>query len=234
VLRRVRRLPPPASPPPHVVGRDDGAGRKGHRDGTIVIDGERGGPIDVLEDRCTETGAAGLRAHPEGQIVARDRAAADASGLRQGAPEATQVADRLPLLHNLAATLEAVFSAHHRDRTARHAATRPAPVRLDAAPVAVPVAPPVASPNAQQQRAQTRAPAGHLCAGLGVTPSGGGAAGACGPHGLCAPDGPAVAPRGDVSGTPMPPTPPVVARPVYDLPRGALEGGMPQWGTAVS
>ena len=51
VLRRVRRLPPPVSPPPHVVGIDDGAWRKGHRYGTIVIDLERGCPIDVLEDR---------------------------------------------------------------------------------------------------------------------------------------------------------------------------------------
>jgi transposase len=157
VLRRVRRLPPPASPPPHVVGIDDWAWRKGHRYGTIVIDVERGCPIDVLEDRFTETVADWLRAHPEVQIVARDRAEAYASGIRQGAPEATQVADRFHLFHNLAATLEAVFSAHHRDLAALHEATRPEPVRLDADAVAVPVAPPVASPKAQQQMAQKRA-----------------------------------------------------------------------------
>jgi transposase len=50
VLRRVRCLPTPASPPPHVVGIDDWAWRKGHRYGTIVVDLERGYPIDVLED----------------------------------------------------------------------------------------------------------------------------------------------------------------------------------------
>ena len=157
VLRRVRRLPPPASPPPHVVGIDDWAWRKGHRYGTIVIDLERGCPIDVLEDRLTETVAAWLRAHPEVQIVARDRAEAYASGIRQGAPEATQVADRFHLFQNLAATLEAVFSAHHRDLAALQEATRPEPVCLAADAVAVPVAPPVASPKAQQQMAQKRA-----------------------------------------------------------------------------
>ena len=51
VLRRVRSLPTPAYPPPHVVGIDDWAWRKGHRYGTIVVDLERGCPIDVLEDR---------------------------------------------------------------------------------------------------------------------------------------------------------------------------------------
>jgi transposase len=78
VLRRGRRLPPPTSPPPHIVGIDEWAWRKGHRYGTIVIDLERGCPIDVLEDRLTETVAAWFQAHPEVQIVARDRAEADA------------------------------------------------------------------------------------------------------------------------------------------------------------
>jgi transposase len=139
------------------VGIDDWAWRKGHRYGTIVIDLERGCPIDVLEDRLTETVADWLRAHPEVQIVARDRAEAYASGIRQGAPEATQVADRFHLFQNLAATLEAVFSAHHRDLAALHEATRPEPVPLDADAVAIPVAPPVARPKAQQQMVQKRA-----------------------------------------------------------------------------
>jgi transposase len=157
VLRRVRRLPTPAYPPPEVIGLDDWAWRKGHRYGTIVVDLERGCPIDVLEDRLADTVADWLKEHPEVQIVARDRAEAYASGIRQGAPEATQVADRFHLFQNLAATLEEVFSAHHRDLAALHEATRPEPVRLDADAVVVPVAPPVASPKARQQIAHNRA-----------------------------------------------------------------------------
>jgi hypothetical protein len=56
---------------------------------------------------------------------------------------------------NLAATLEAVFSAHHQDLAALHEATRPKPIPLDAD--AVLVAPPGASPKARQQSAQSRA-----------------------------------------------------------------------------
>jgi transposase len=157
VRRRGRRLATPAYPPPHVVGIDDWSWRKGHRYGTIVVDLERGCPIDVLEDRLAETVADWLRAHPEGQIGARARAAAYAAGIRQGAPEAPQVADRFHLFQNLAATLEAVFSAHHQDLAALHEATRPKPIPLDADAVAGLVAPPGARPKARQQSAQSRA-----------------------------------------------------------------------------
>jgi transposase len=157
VRRRGRTLPTPAYPPPHVVGIADGAWRTGHRDGPIVVDLERGGPLDGLADRLAEPGADGLRAHPAGQSVARDRAAAYAAGLRPGAPEAPQVADRVPLLHTLAATLAAVVSAPHPDRAALPEATRPTPVPLAGDAVAVLVAPPGARPNARQQRAQRRA-----------------------------------------------------------------------------
>ena len=58
VLRRVRCLPTPTGPAPEVIGIDDWAWRKGHRYGTIVVDLERGCPIDVLEDRLAETVAA--------------------------------------------------------------------------------------------------------------------------------------------------------------------------------
>ncbi len=106
VLRRVRSLSTPAYPPPHVVGIDDWAWRKGHRYGTIVVDLERGCPIDVLEDRLADTVAAWFKAHPEVNVVARDRAESYASGIRQGAPEAVQVADRFHLMQNVAAALE--------------------------------------------------------------------------------------------------------------------------------
>ena len=82
LLRRVRRLPIPEGPALEVIGIDDWAWRKGHRYGTIVVDLERGCPIDVLEDRLTETVAAWLQAHPEVKVVARDRAEAYGAGVR--------------------------------------------------------------------------------------------------------------------------------------------------------
>jgi transposase len=74
LLRRVHTLAPPEGPAPQVVGIDEWAWRKGHHDGTLVVDLERGCPIDLLEDRAAETVAAWLPAHPDVKVVARDRA----------------------------------------------------------------------------------------------------------------------------------------------------------------
>src|SRR5438132_6496837 len=97
---------PAEGPAPRVIGIDDWAYRKGRRYGTIVVDLERGCPVDLLEDRSAETVAAWLRAHPEVTVVARDRADAYASGVTQGAPNAVQVADRWHLLKNLREAVE--------------------------------------------------------------------------------------------------------------------------------
>jgi transposase len=98
LLRRVRRVSLPEGPEPEIIGLDDWAWRKGHRYGTIIVDLQRGCPLDLLEDRAAETVATWLQSHPDVKIVARDRAEAYAAGIRQGAPEATQVADRFHLL----------------------------------------------------------------------------------------------------------------------------------------
>jgi transposase len=157
VLRRVRGLPAPAYPPPHVVGIDEWAWRKGHRYGTIVVDLERGCPIDLLEDRLADTVAIWLQAHPQVRVVARDRSGSYEAGIRQGAPEAVQVADRFHLLHNLADALEAVFSAHHQDLAALNAAQSPACIEREDGSVAVPVPPPPPSPTAQERAEHRRA-----------------------------------------------------------------------------
>jgi transposase len=157
VLRRVRSLPTPGYPPPHVVGIDDWAWRKGHRYGTLVVDLERGCPIDVLEDRLADTVADWLKAHPEVEVVARDRSGAYKSGIDDGAPDAVQVADRFHLLDNLAEVLEAVFSAHHQDLEALNEAQRQELVERDDGSVAVPVPPPPRPPTAQERAAHSRA-----------------------------------------------------------------------------
>jgi transposase len=157
LLRRVRNLSLPAGPAPQIIGIDDWAWRKGNRYGTIVVDLQRGCPIDVLEDRAAETVAAWLQDHPAVKIVARDRAEAYAAGIRQGAPDAIQVADRFHLLKNLASALQEVFSAHHREiDQLNHVAHDELPAQDDDS-VTVPTEPPVTMTKAQQQITQNRA-----------------------------------------------------------------------------
>ncbi|WP_081506046.1 ISL3 family transposase [Azospirillum lipoferum] len=126
LLRLIRAEPMVPIPTPRVIGIDDWAWRRGKRYGTIVVDLERGRPIDLLPDRHADTVAAWLKAHPGVEIVARDRAGAYANGIRRGVPTAVQVADRWHLLHNLTDALREVLTGHHRDlRAAANLAVAP-------------------------------------------------------------------------------------------------------------
>jgi transposase len=147
----------PKGPAPEIIGVDDWAWRKGQRYGTIMVDLQRGCPIDVLEDRAAETVATWLHAHPGVTIIARDRAEAYAAGMRQGAPAATQVADRVHLLKNVAAALQEVFSAHHRELDQLNHLPHNEPPTQDDDAVMVPPEPPATRTKAQQQIAHHRA-----------------------------------------------------------------------------
>lgn len=95
-----------------IIGIDDWAWRKGQRYGTLVCDLERHRVIDLLPDREPATVEAWLRAHPQVEVVARDRNGGYGSAISKALPEAVQVADRWHLLENAsAAFLSAVQSS---------------------------------------------------------------------------------------------------------------------------
>jgi transposase len=109
LLRLMHAVPDPHLPPPTVIGIDDWAWKKGRNYGTICVDLERRRPIDLLPDREPATIAAWLQRHPSITTIARDRGTEYIEGIRQGAPDAVQVADRWHLLKNLGDALEQFF-----------------------------------------------------------------------------------------------------------------------------
>lgn len=113
LLRLVRAAPCPAVGQVRVLGVDDWSNRRGRTYGTILVNLETHMVIDLLPDRTAETLATWLRQHPEVEIVSRDRGGAYAEGARQGAPQATQVADRFHLLKNVTDSLERFLARKH-------------------------------------------------------------------------------------------------------------------------
>ncbi|MDO9714446.1 ISL3 family transposase [Paracraurococcus lichenis] len=122
LLRMARRAgaTPQPRPPVRVLAVDEWAWRRGHRYGTVLVDLERNSVVDLLPDRQAESLAAWLKANPSVAVIARDRAGVFADGIRQGAPNATEVADRWHLLRNLGDAVHAV--AQHHNAAARRIA----------------------------------------------------------------------------------------------------------------
>lgn len=110
ILRRM--MARPTAPVEQVVelGIDDFAFRRGRKFGSILVDMQSHQVIDLLPDRKAETAAAWMGAHPEIELVSRDRGGDYAAGVRQGAPQATQVTDRFHLYKNLVKAVELILA----------------------------------------------------------------------------------------------------------------------------
>lgn len=112
ILRRIMALP--TEPVGEVVelGIDDFSFRRGRKFGTILVNLQTRQVIDVLADRKAETAAAWMAAHPEIELVSRDRGTDYASAATTGAPQAVQCADRFHVLKNLGEALEGCLARH--------------------------------------------------------------------------------------------------------------------------
>jgi len=100
-------VPAPAVGQVYIIGVDDWSWRHGKRFGSILVNLETHKIVDLLPDREAESVKRWLAAHPEVDVVSRDRGACYIDGATWGAPQATQVADRWHLLSNLGDAVEA-------------------------------------------------------------------------------------------------------------------------------
>ena len=131
ILRLLKR--PSAEPPtpelPHVVGIDDWAWQKGQQHfGTILVDLERRQVIDLLPTRSAGSVTAWFAARPSIHTISRDRHGPYAEGIRAGAPQAREVADRFHLVSNLRDAVQQELGQLRRFLVVPHRAPPPPPV----------------------------------------------------------------------------------------------------------
>lgn len=100
LLHSLQVLPEPGTQHIRAVGVDEFAWKREKHYGTVIIDLESHEILDLLPDREAERVHIWLAAHPEIEIVSRDRGGAYADGAPRGAPQAEQVADRWHVYKN--------------------------------------------------------------------------------------------------------------------------------------
>jgi len=112
ILRQLKRDAADAQSNSEVraVGIDDWSWRRATSYGTIMVDLERRSVVDILHDRSVESAAKWLQNHPSIEVVSRDRCGLYAQAVREGAPQAQQVADRFHLVQNLRLAIEEQMS----------------------------------------------------------------------------------------------------------------------------
>ncbi len=88
LLRLLHQMELPLSEDPRIIGFDDWAFRKGRMYGTLIIDHEKGKPIDLLPERDCETVRQWLKRHPTVEFVTRDRSGEYREAITQALPDA--------------------------------------------------------------------------------------------------------------------------------------------------
>ena len=106
ILRRIMTLPTEPVGEVSQIGIDDFSFRRGRKFGTLVVDLQTHKVLDVLPDRTADTSAAWMAAHPEIELVSRDRGGDYAAAARNAVPTATQCADRFHIYKNLTEAVE--------------------------------------------------------------------------------------------------------------------------------
>lgn len=89
--------------------------KRGRRFGTILVDLSNHQVIDLLAERSTKSAADWMGHHPEIEYVSRDRGNEYAQAAREGASQATPVADRFHLVKNLVEAIEPVVARCSRE-----------------------------------------------------------------------------------------------------------------------
>ena len=128
-LRTVACAPPTSV---RILGIDDWAWKKGQIYGTLLVDLELRKPIEILPDRREETVRAWLLAHPEIEVVSRDRGGEYAAAAKKGAPQAQQIADKFHLLLNLREKLKELMA--RKQKLLPHVETIPSRTRASTEP----------------------------------------------------------------------------------------------------
>jgi len=110
ILSRIMALPNVLTGSVLYLGIDDFSFRRGCWFGTILVNLESHRVVDLLPDRQADTAARWMRHHPDITVVSRDGSSEYAKAATQGAPQATQCADRFHVVKNLTEAVQVLLA----------------------------------------------------------------------------------------------------------------------------